>query len=99
MTKKVDAAGPLDRGVMPHTSGPWMVVNADRGYIITALDGCYDVAVVRNIGNQNNQANATLLAAAPELLSALEYVALEHLTPHGAKVVRAAIAMARGHEA
>lgn len=66
------AQGPLDRKVMRPTDGPWEVVTADRGYIITALGGCYDVAVVRNIGNQNNQANAVLIAAAPMMLDAME---------------------------
>lgn len=73
MSKDTMAAqGPLDRGVMRPTVGPWQVIDADRGYIITALDGCYDVAVVRNIGNQDNQANANLIAAAPMMLDAME---------------------------
>lgn len=58
--------------VMRPTTGPWKVVAADRGYIITAMDGCYDVAVVRNIGNQNNEANAHIIAAAPEMFSAMQ---------------------------
>ena len=66
------AQGQLDRKVMRPTDGPWEVVTADRGYIITALDGCYDVAVVRNIGNQDNEANAHIIAAAPEMLSAMQ---------------------------
>ena len=65
-------SSPVDRRVMRPTDGPWEVVTADRGYIITALDGCYDVAVVRNIGNQDNQANAHLIAAAPMMLDAME---------------------------
>lgn len=66
------ATGRVDRSVMRPTDGPWEVVDADRGYIITAMDGCYDVAVVRNIGNQDNEANAYLIAAAPEMLSAMQ---------------------------
>jgi hypothetical protein len=42
---------------------------AHRGYVITA-DGFYDVAVVRDIGNEDNPANARLIAAAPDLLHA-----------------------------
>ena len=68
----LDAQGPLERKVMRPTDGPWEVVTADRGYIITALDGCYDIAVVRNIGNQGNHANAALIAAAPTMLDAME---------------------------
>lgn len=80
-----------------HTPGTWKVVAADRGYIITAMDGCYDVAVVRNIGNQNNLANAELIAAAPDLLAALEFCLASGQITHGrAEVARAAIAKARG---
>lgn len=71
-SEATQAERPLDRKVMRPTAGPWKVVDADRGYIITALDGCYDVAVVRNIGNQNNQANAHLIAKAPMMLDAME---------------------------
>ena len=55
-----------------HTQGSWNVVTMDRGFIITAKDGQYDVAVVRNIGNEDNAANARVIAAAPELLEAAE---------------------------
>ena len=49
---------------MEHTKGPWEVINASRGFIIAAKDGQYDVAVVRNIGNDDNEANAKLIASA-----------------------------------
>lgn len=52
-----------------YTHGPWNVEAAQRGFIVTALNGQYDIAVVRNIGEQDNKANAQLIAAAPELLS------------------------------
>ena len=55
-----------------HTPGPWVVDAAQYGYIITAKGGAYDIAVVRDIGNEDNKANARLIAAAPELLAALK---------------------------
>ena len=54
-----------------HTPGPWAILSESRGAIVTARDGCYDVAIVRDIGNEDNKANARLIAAAPELLQAL----------------------------
>lgn len=57
-----------------HTSGPWAVVPGHRGFIITANGGAYDIAVVRDIGNKDNEANARLIAAAPCLLDALQEV-------------------------
>lgn len=45
-----------------HTPGKLKVLAAERGFILTAKDGIYDVAVVRNIGNEDNAANAARLA-------------------------------------
>lgn len=84
-----------------HTEGPWDVVTADRGYIITALGGVYDVAVVRNIGHQDNQANARLISAAPNLLAALEAIFKNdgnHVFVSGSmeQAARSAISKAKG---
>ena len=57
-----------------HTPGPWVVDAVQYGYIITAKGGAYDIAVVRDIGNEDNKANARLIAAAPELLELLQYL-------------------------
>lgn len=46
-----------------HTETPWAFVSGHHGYIITAKDGAYDVAVVRNIGNEDNLANAERIVA------------------------------------
>lgn len=54
-----------------HTPGPWVVCEAHKGFVISNDKNNYDIAVVRNIGSQNNEANARLIAAAPELLNAL----------------------------
>lgn len=59
-----------------HTKGKLSVLTADRGFILTAKDGMYDVAVVRNIGNEDNAANAARLALCwnthDQLVAALE---------------------------
>lgn len=87
------------------TAGPWAAVASLRGFIITAKDGQYDIAVVRNIGNEDNEANARLIAASPDLLAALiaitdqlervgdtrEYKDGQYIT-----TARAAIARAKG---
>ena len=50
------------------TPGPWEAGQYGNSIIVTAKDRQYDVAVVRNIGREDNAANARLIAAAPELL-------------------------------
>lgn len=55
-----------------HTTGPWEFDQYGNSFVVTAKDRAYDVAVVRNIGNENNEANARLIAAAPALLSAAQ---------------------------
>ncbi len=57
---------------MTHTPGPWKV-SVDRETIVDA-NGYY-VSKVARIGNtKENQANARLIAAAPALLEAVEYL-------------------------
>ena len=57
---------------MSHTPGPWNLEHGHRGFVIT--DGVYDVAVVRDFGNEDNKANAILISAAPDLLAALKAI-------------------------
>lgn len=87
-----------------YTQGPWNVEAAQRGFIVTALNGQYDIAVVRNIGEQDNKANAHLIAAAPELLEALKELATEEWRDDDDPILdrarckaRAAIAKAEGN--
>ena len=54
------------------TPGPWRSVISQRGFVVVSHDDTYDIAVVRDIGNENNEANATLIAESPELYKALE---------------------------
>ena len=89
----------------PHTPGPWRVVEEDlrggRHYSIAAnampdgyvMDGIHE--------DDNGEANATLMAAAPDLLAALEYV----MSAHGEQLddafdkAQRAIARAKGEAA
>jgi hypothetical protein len=92
-----------------HTPGPWSILDERRGFIVTACDDCYDVATVRNIGNRDNAANARLIAAAPDMLAALQTIKQlnDDAAPFGGEIyrdrvdrawdaVRAAIAKATG---
>ena len=58
-----------------HTPGPWAILPESRGFIIVARNAFYDVAIVRDVGNEDNKKNARLIAAAPQLLEALELLA------------------------
>ncbi len=58
-----------------HTEGPWQVVSTQhpRGYIVSARDGNYDIAIVRDVaGSPENYGNAQLVVAAPDMLEALK---------------------------
>lgn len=58
-----------------HTPGPW--IDLGQGDIVTKslpncdADGCTDIAAVYITTNESGNANARLIAAAPELLEAL----------------------------
>ena len=59
-----------------HTPGPWTVQgNSDdedfSGYMIAGPGECY-IAEISNLDGQANEADAALIAAAPELLTACE---------------------------
>ena len=77
------------------TTGEWMIAGANPGYL----------AEVRDCGNGDVKANALLIAAAPELLDALEAVVNSwssqferngHLAPEWCKQARAAMEKAKG---
>ncbi|MCD9005201.1 hypothetical protein LDO31_02930 [Luteimonas sp. XNQY3] len=96
-----------------HTPGPWQYVATEypRGWLIEARDGTYTIAVVRDgSGSVANEANARLIAAAPELLEALILLEREMVASGNAKAAdygwkpaiektRAAIAKATGDAA
>ena len=90
-----------------HTPGPW-AYDKDSNEIFSCNEahGCGWVALVK--GNDSNgqplpeeerQANAKLIAAAPELLAALRWIASNGYTAQAADMIdhsRAAIAKAEG---
>ena len=61
--------------ITKHTPGPWRVESGPY-YRAIRVDGEV-IADVRQIGRSFNESNARLLAAAPELLAALE-MAVQH---------------------
>lgn len=75
------SGGTAESRAAKHTPGPWEVGHYGNSFIVTAKDRMYDVAVVRTIGNEDNAANASLIAAAPALLEALQR-AVEILSAH-----------------
>lgn len=71
-----------------HTPGPWTVM----GDVIVGQP-TYIVAGIYNLrasnSEQEEQANAALIAAAPELLEALENLLAAQIDPFGIKAARA----------
>jgi|JI10StandDraft_1071094.scaffolds.fasta_scaffold488824_3 hypothetical protein len=91
-----------------HTPGPWVVCPGtqfeDMEPRVLANGGRHAVASVKLTGNIQKEANARLIAAAPELLEACQQALMQaemDETTHGRKfgwgnVLRAAIAKATG---
>ncbi|HET6890517.1 MAG TPA: hypothetical protein VFH31_05395 [Pyrinomonadaceae bacterium] len=117
--KELIAQGPVDVNVMPHTPGPWhWEADAVKGdpydrvrYQVTALGKTVTRVYYSSYegGPTNAEADARLIAAAPELLAALiemerekaDYMRLNNLGDPARettnKMARAAIAKAIGH--
>lgn len=109
------AQGPVDVNVRPHTPGPWSVVAGDNYRIeAAAIPAAYPhlfpgddlgrmVAMVGNRQADFGAADAALIAAAPDMLHALQAVADfiggKPDAPEPFGMVRAAIAKALDHEA
>lgn len=95
-----------------HTPGPWRVANTNAGLFVGGAPGKYGyLAQVRHVRtNQDPMADARLIAAAPDLLAALENARnvlaglaigdLKSISPDSAalKQARAAIAKATGED-
>lgn len=82
-----------------HTPGPWMVLpSVDRGQfcILTEHGNRIDIAVTYGSSAVPREANAKLIAAAPELLEALIAVRDRKHTPDLWEMVNAAITKATG---
>ena len=73
---------------MTHTPGPW---TADGHFIEATSD-----RTIAFLCDDATDDDARLIAAAPELLEALERIVKETATSHVTKAAKAAIAKARG---
>jgi hypothetical protein len=94
MTQKHGAEGECR-----HTPGPWEIERtAHVDLWITAPDGRHIVGTVSCGGDQKTEgrANARLIAAAPDMLAALEAVIHAAFEPTWAQLVADAIARAKG---
>lgn len=86
---------------LSHTVGPWYVANKPGFSNLFVYSDTYDIAEVLHAGNNHRQeANARLIAAAPELLEALQGM-VDHAyygvaVGRWMKQARAAIAKATG---
>ena len=97
-----------------HTPGPWVVDEANTNLVARLVDGVYEYVCAvepssfstREYNNEQEEADARLIAAAPELLEALQAceARLTHLAQNSVNVVaelkqaRAAIAKAEGKQ-
>lgn len=94
-----------------HTQGPWIVANRrdQRNPLLVTtsgpvFDGAVNAAEIARISDCGHQrANARLIAAAPDLLSAMHRIIGCDLAPHEfagyvREVARAAIAKAEGQQ-
>ncbi len=101
-----------------HTPGPWVVDEANTNLVARLVDGVYEYVCAvepssfstREYNNEQEEADARLIAAAPELLEALkmgyadtmDYIQRNHLS--GAEnnrwlvLARAAITKAEGEK-
>jgi hypothetical protein len=55
-----------------HTPGPWEIQKADDAYCIASIGHLVIMPVAGKVKHDNSEADARLIAAAPELLEALE---------------------------
>ena len=87
-----------------HTKGPWMAASNPSsvvGWPVVAPHATGRSVCNVTTGHEDAAANARLIAAAPELLEALERLAdpahgVNRLPPWAVGIARAAIAKARG---
>lgn len=53
------------------TPGEWNIIPSGNSLIIAGNQGYYDIAVVRNVGPHDNEANARMMAASKQLAETL----------------------------
>jgi hypothetical protein len=82
---------------MKHTPGPWTVKSDRISIQVAAADDDVSICELWRRGNHELElANANLMAAAPDLLEALEDLVDEYGVAVSTEKVKAAIAKARG---
>lgn len=60
-----------------HTPGPWVVESADDAYCIANVGNLVIMPGGGKVKHDNTEADARLIAAAPDLLEALEMIVAE----------------------
>ena len=92
---------------MSHTPGPWHYRRGDEwshsvvthhGTLPDGSQNCWTVADINKMREPEHEANARLIAAAPELLEALKRLLTDEDYPQAERVARAAIAKATGEQ-
>ena len=85
-----------------HTPGPWWL--DDDGFIASGDGDTYETIAdphCSDLDIDEREANASLIAAAPELLEALEHITqtpeYKYLYPGTTSLIEEAIAKAKGH--
>lgn len=81
---------------MKHTKGPWKVFKGADRYIIDLNGESYWIQREGFSGNDEQRANANLIAAAPDLLEALEILVAHAPNKASEQVFRKLIAKAKG---
>lgn len=97
------------------TPGPWRLIEIKNargsviGWDVVTSDGSYEIASVNNFGEENNEANARLIASARDLIDALS-MALDDsevmapdgrpmcVSPETLQRIRAALSRATGSQ-
>ena len=88
---------------MGHTPGPWKVEKCDTGYAIYHINGYYTEYIVDTedeygeYGTIENENDAHLISAAPDMLEALETI-MDIGDKACRDIARVAIQKARGEE-
>lgn len=85
-----------------HTPGPWSIDSNDAQWITADCDGLVVAEIPYGEGNEGdrhhevNDANAQIIAAAPDLLEALEKLRKRPTASQALIIINDAIAKARG---
>ena len=82
-----------------HTPGPWVEIRSRGDYVIQERRRSNRKRIIASVDVVNGEANARLIAAAPELLDALKAAVAYPITGNWYEMAEAAIAKAEGRDA